>query len=76
MIHHSWLYGLLEHSLTLAKAVIALSPVYPFLNKDLLIAGAFLHDAGKQWKFRRIVGFEYTVDGHLMGHYLSWGKVC
>jgi 3'-5' exoribonuclease len=68
MIHHPWLYGLLEHSLTLARAVIALSPIYPFLNKDLLIAGAFLHDVGKTMEISQDVGFEYTVDGQLMGH--------
>lgn len=67
-IHHNWLSGLLEHSLTLAKAVIALHPLYPSLNKNLLLCGAFLHDVGKVFEISTDVDFDYTLDGNLMGH--------
>jgi len=67
-IHHAYLSGLLEHSLTLAKNVNALLPAYPELNRDLLIAGAFLHDVGKCFEISSELGFEYTVEGKLWGH--------
>lgn len=67
-IHHAYLSGLLEHSLTLAKNVDALSFSYPSLNRDLLIAGAFLHDVGKCFEISSELGFEYTVEGKLWGH--------
>lgn len=74
-IHHAYLFGLLEHSLTLAKNVDALSPVYPELNRDLLIAGAFLHDVGKCYEISPELGFEYTVEGKLWGHIYIGAKI-
>jgi len=74
-IHHAWLSGLLEHSIGLAKAIDALSPLYPELDKDLLTAGAFLHDSGKSKEISTDPGFEYTTDGKLFGHIYMGAKM-
>jgi len=73
-IHHAWKSGLLEHSLGLARIINSLSPLYPALDRDLLLAGAFLHDAGKVLEISRDPGFDYTVDGRLLGHIYMGAK--
>lgn len=67
-MHHVYLGGLLEHSLAVAKLVEAVVPLYQGLNRDLLIAGALLHDLGKvrEMKFSR--AFDYSDEGKLIGH--------
>jgi len=67
-IHHPWIGGLLEHSLSLARGVRALASNYPELNVDLLLCGCFLHDIGKIYEISSDPGFEYTTDGKLLGH--------
>ncbi len=74
-IHHAWLSGLLEHSIGLAKAIEALSRLYPELDKDLLTAGAFLHDSGKAREISTDPGFEYTTEGKLFGHIYMGAKM-
>ena len=46
-IHHAFLSGLLEHVLSLCRLSKAISPLYPFIDCDLMIAGCVLHDLGK-----------------------------
>ena len=46
-MHHPFLGGLLEHTLNVARAARALLPLYPKINADLVLAGAFLHYIGK-----------------------------
>ena len=67
-MHHVSLGGLLEHSLAVADLVEHISQQYGDLNRDLLIAGALLHDVGKirELQYRR--SFEYTDVGKLLGH--------
>lgn len=67
-MHHVYLGGLLEHSLAVASLVDAVVPLYKGLNRDLLIAGALLHDLGKvrEMKFSR--SFDYSDEGKLIGH--------
>lgn len=67
-MHHVYLGGLLEHSLAVAGLVDAVVPLYQGLNRDLLIAGALLHDVGKvrEMKFSR--SFDYSDEGKLIGH--------
>ena len=67
-MHHVCLGGLLEHSLAVTRLVDAVVPLYPGLNRDLLVAGALLHDVGKvrELSFRR--SFDYTDEGKLIGH--------
>jgi 3'-5' exoribonuclease len=67
-IHHAWVHGLLEHSLQLAKGAMALAPLYPGLDGELVILGCFFHDAGKAWEISPLPGFEYTTQGKLLGH--------
>ena len=45
--HHAYPHGLLEHSLTVAQAVSAISATFPGIDRDVAVAGALLHDIGK-----------------------------
>jgi 3'-5' exoribonuclease len=45
--HHSYRHGLLEHSLTVAEAVSAVSATFPGIDRDVAVTGALLHDIGK-----------------------------
>lgn len=67
-MHHVYLGGLLEHSLAVAKLVDAIMPLYQGLNRDLLIAGALLHDIGKVREMSYLRCFDYTDEGKLIGH--------
>ncbi len=67
-MHHVYLGGLLEHSLAVAKLVDAMVPLYPGLNRDLLIAGALLHDVGKVREMTYLRCFDYSDEGKLIGH--------
>ena len=69
-MHHAYLGGLLEHSLSLARLVQLVLKNYPFLDRDLLIAAALFHDLGKAWEFSPELGFDYTDSGRLLGHIL------
>lgn len=67
-MHHVCLGGLLEHSLAVAKLAADICRRYPDLNRDLLVAGALLHDIGKVAELRYQRSFEYTDAGKLLGH--------
>jgi 3'-5' exoribonuclease len=67
-VHHAWLGGLLEHTLQLMNAADRILPLYPGLNRDIVIAGLFLHDLGKVYEMDWERGFSYTTDGQLIGH--------
>ena len=67
-VHHAWVGGLLEHSLSLARGVKALAPLYPQLDLGLLLCACFFHDAGKAVEISSRPGFEYTTEGKLLGH--------
>ena len=67
-MHHVYLGGLLEHSLAVAKLVDATVPLYDGLNRDLLIAGALLHDIGKVREMTYLRCFDYSDEGKLIGH--------
>lgn len=67
-MHHVYLGGLLEHSLSVARLVDAVVPLYADLNRDLLIVGALLHDLGKVAELSFDRAFEYTDEGRLIGH--------
>ncbi len=66
--HHSYLGGLLEHTHSVCEMSQSVAAHYPELDKDLLLAGAFLHDIGKikEFKFDRVI--DYTDEGRLLGH--------
>ena len=67
-MHHVYLGGLLEHSLAVARLVDSIAPLYAGINRDLLIAGALLHDVGKVREMAYTRSFDYTDEGKLLGH--------
>ena len=67
-MHHAYLGGLLEHSLAVAQLVSQLSAFYGDLNRDLLVAGAVLHDIGKIDEFVYDLTIDYSIPGRLVGH--------
>lgn len=67
-MHHPFIGGLLEHTLNIAKDAAALLPLYPKLNADLVLTGAFLHDIGKTAELTSGPSFNYTDRGQLVGH--------
>jgi 3'-5' exoribonuclease len=66
-VHHAYRSGLLEHVLQIMRVVSALAEIYG-ARKDLLIAGALLHDIGKLQELSYDVAADYTVEGNLLGH--------
>ena len=67
-LHHAWLGGLLEHVVSLLKLADRVVPHYPILQRDLVLTGVILHDIGKVRELAWDVGFEYTIEGTLLGH--------
>lgn len=67
-MHHVYLGGLLEHSLAVAELACDLARRYPQIDRDLLLAGALLHDVGKVAELRYQRSFDYTDEGKLLGH--------
>jgi len=66
--HHAYRGGLLEHIVTLSRLANKVCEVYPALDRDLLLAGVFLHDIGKLRELSCESGFVYTDEGQLLGH--------
>jgi 3'-5' exoribonuclease len=66
--HHAFLGGLLEHTLNAMEVANAIVQFYPGLNRDLLLAGIFLHDIAKTWELSYDAAFGYTDSGQLVGH--------
>jgi 3'-5' exoribonuclease len=66
--HHSYLSGLLEHSLELIKICDLMCDIHPEINRDLVICGALMHDYGKTEELSFDSSFEYTTKGKLIGH--------
>lgn len=68
-MHHAYLGGLIEHTLSVTGLAAKISDHYPELDRDLLLTGALLHDIGKTREFSyKTVPFEYTSPGRLIGH--------
>lgn len=67
-LHHAWLGGLLEHTLSLCRLCKLVAQNYPAINLDLLLAGAILHDIGKTQELAYARSFSYTNEGQLLGH--------
>jgi len=66
--HHAYLGGLLEHTVAVMELVVRVAPCYPQLDRDLLLAGAFVHDLAKMDELSYDRGFAYTDEGQLIGH--------
>jgi 3'-5' exoribonuclease len=67
-LHHTYLGGLLEHTLSLTQLVLKNASQYEGLNLDLLLTASILHDLGKvdELSYRR--SFDYSDEGRLLGH--------
>src|SRR5437763_912823 len=66
--HHAYVGGLLEHVVTLLEAADRLLPLYPGVDRDLLLVGVLVHDAGKVRELTCKKAFAYTDEGQLVGH--------
>ena len=67
-LHHAWLGGLLEHVVSLLTLADRVAPHYPLVHRDLLLTGVILHDIGKVRELSWDIGFDYTLEGVLLGH--------
>lgn len=67
-VHHAYVGGLLEHSLSVAALTLRLCEHYPALDRQTLLAGAIFHDIGKIWEFSGGLVNDYTDEGRLLGH--------
>jgi 3'-5' exoribonuclease len=66
--HHSYIGGLLEHTLSVTQLLDQVTDHYPGMNRDLIITGGILHDIGKihEFTYDRLV--DYSDEGRLIGH--------
>lgn len=67
-VHHGFVGGLLEHTLSVARMCEYFSRSYPVLNRDLLITAALFHDIGKTRELSLFPENDYTDNGQLLGH--------
>ncbi len=67
-MHHAYMFGLLEHSLRCVRMAVALAPLYPNINRDLVVAGTILHDIGKVLEYSQGLATDRTRIGILQGH--------
>ena len=74
-IHHAYGGGLLEHTLEVMKYCSKISEMQgEFINRDLLLTGAVLHDIGKMWEYdQECLSFNHTEDGRLLGGHVILG---
>lgn len=67
-VHHGYIGGLLEHSVSVAKLCEQYAVLYPQLNRDLLVTTALFHDIGKAEELSAFPENDYTDEGQLVGH--------
>ena len=67
-MHHAYMGGLCEHTLNVAQICDFLAPRYKYVNRDLLISAALLHDIAKIFELSDFPENDYTDDGKLLGH--------
>ena len=67
-VHHGFIGGLLEHTLSVTNMCDYFSKAYPMLNRDLLLTVAMLHDIGKTRELSDFPLNDYTDEGQLLGH--------
>lgn len=69
-IHHGYMGGLVEHSLTVTKICDFMSDKYKNVNRDIVVASAMIHDVGKVYELSNLPENDYTDVGQLLGHIL------
>src|SRR5579883_1182626 len=67
-LHHAYIGGLLDHVVSLFRSCDLVCRNYPQIDRDLVLAGAFLHDIGKIHELTYNRSFSYTTRGQLLGH--------
>jgi len=67
-VHHAYVGGLLEHTLTVAKLCMSICDNYPEVDRQVLLAAAIFHDLGKAWELSGGLTNDYTDEGRLLGH--------
>jgi 3'-5' exoribonuclease len=67
-VHHAYVGGLLEHVVTMMDVAERILPLYPEINRDLVVMGVFLHDSGKVRELSFARTFAYSDEGQLLGH--------
>lgn len=67
-VHHGFVGGLMEHTLSVTRLCDYMANAYPVLKRDLLIAAALLHDVGKTRELSAFPLNDYTDEGQLLGH--------
>ena len=67
-VHHAFIGGLLEHTLSVTQICNFISKKYSIINRDLLITSAILHDIGKVKELSTFPENDYTDLGNLLGH--------
>lgn len=67
-LHHAYIGGLLQHSVDVATLASNMADTIGGVDKDLIVAGALMHDVGKLREISASMGFPYTTEGRLLGH--------
>ena len=67
-VHHCFVGGLLEHTVSVANLCKYYALKYPMLKKDLVVSAALLHDIGKVKEISSFPENDYTDEGNLLGH--------
>lgn len=67
-IHHAYLGGLAQHTLEVTKIVINFTQIFSFVNYDIAVCAALLHDIGKILELSDFPENKYTSQGRLLGH--------
>lgn len=68
MVHHGFIGGLLEHTLSVANLCNYFAGAYPLIKRDLLLTAALCHDIGKIREISPFPKNDYTDEGQLLGH--------
>lgn len=66
--HHSFVGGLLYHTVCMLRLGMDISARYPSINKDFIIGGIVLHDASKVIEYTNHIAPQYSVPGEFIGH--------
>ena len=74
-VHHGFIGGLLEHTLSVTKLCDFYTTAYPILNRDLLLTSAILHDIGKVYELSEFPQNDYTDAGQLLGHIVMGSEI-
>ena len=74
-VHHGFIGGLMEHTLSVARLCDYMAGAYPLLKRDLLITAALLHDIGKTRELSSFPLNDYTDEGQLLGHIVIGAQI-